>query len=63
MTKARRIFKAEFKTQAISLAEELGSASAAGRELGINESSIRAWTQKRNSEKTLQASHPDTSST
>jgi transposase-like protein len=50
MSRTRRTFTEEFKQQAVNLSSELGSASKAAQELGINESLIRNWTKKSNSE-------------
>lgn len=53
MERKRRTFTPEFKSQAVQLALDLGSATKAGRELGISESVIRTW--MKNSEKLSEA--------
>lgn len=55
MRRTRGTFTEEFKQQAINLARELGSGTKAAQELGINESLIRHWTKRSNSEKSLKA--------
>lgn len=42
----KRRYAIEFKQQAVELAESLGSATAAARQLGISDASIYAWKQK-----------------
>jgi len=58
MSRTRRTFTEEFKQQAVNLSKELGSGTKAAQELGINESLIRNWTKKSNSEKSLKAVDP-----
>lgn len=58
MSRTRRTFTEEFKQQAVNLSKELGSATKASQELGINESLIRNWTKRSNSEKSLKAVDP-----
>lgn len=48
MTNKPTKYTAEYKEQAIQLAEQLGSNCKAARELGINEVNIRSWIKKRN---------------
>lgn len=47
MKRVRRTFSEEFKAEAVELAEKIGPTKA-GRELGVQESSIRRWTQNCN---------------
>ncbi|NUM59012.1 MAG: hypothetical protein HUU56_10295 [Bdellovibrionaceae bacterium] len=42
----------------MNLSSELGFASKAAQDLGVNESLIRNWTKKSNSEKFLKAVNP-----
>ena len=58
MSRTRRTFTEEFKQQAVNLSKELGSGTKAAQELGINESLIRNWTKRSNSEKSLKAADP-----
>jgi transposase len=58
MSRTRRTFTEEFKQQAVNLSIELGSASKAAQELGINESLIRNWTKKLSTEKSLKSVDP-----
>ena len=58
MRRERRTFTEEFKRQAIELAQDLNSATQAAAKLGINESLIRSWKKKLNTEKSLQAAEP-----
>jgi len=41
-----RRYTMEFKQQAVNLAESLGSATEAARQLGISDANIWAWKQK-----------------
>lgn len=58
MSRTRRTFTEEFKQQAVNLSKELGSGTKAAQELGINESLIRNWTKRSNSEKSLKSVDP-----
>ena len=58
MSRTRRAFTEGFKQQAVNLSKALGSGTKAAQELGINESLIRNWTKKSNSEKSLKAVDP-----
>jgi len=58
MSRTRRTFTEEFKQQAVNLSKALGSGTKAAQELGINESLIRNWTKKSNSDKSLKAVDP-----
>ena len=58
MSRARRTFTDDFKQQAVNLSIELGSATKAAQELGINESLIRNWTKRSNSEQSFKAVDP-----
>lgn len=42
----RREYSAEFKREAVRLADERGNKSAVARELGIHQSMIRRWKQQ-----------------
>jgi len=42
----RRKYNKEFKIEALNLAKELGSYSAAARQLGINDGIIHTWKNK-----------------
>ena len=44
--KGNRTYTAEFKEQAVRLAEEMGSASRAGKQLGIPEANVHNWQNK-----------------
>lgn len=43
MSRTRRSFTAEYKREAIRLADDLGNASQAARDLGISPSLIHRW--------------------
>jgi transposase len=43
MSKNRRIFTKEYKTEAINLAKQLGSLTAAAKQLGIGLSTLSKW--------------------
>ena len=58
MSRTRRTFTDDFKQQAVNLSIELGSATKAAQELGINESLIRNWTKRSTSEKSLKSVDP-----
>lgn len=54
----RRVFTQEFRDQAVQLAKDLGSASAAAKELGVHESGIRVWKRKAETLEELQSKDP-----
>ena len=41
-----KTYTQEFRLQAVQLAEDLGSAAEAGRQLGVSEANIYAWRSK-----------------
>lgn len=58
MERKRRTFTKDFKEQAVRLAQELGSNSEAGRQLGITETAVRNWRKDAEIEKKMQNSDP-----
>lgn len=43
MEKTKKVYTAEFKKQAVELAESLGNYVQAARQLGISDASLHAW--------------------
>ena len=46
MSQNRKQYTAEFKQEAVRLAEELGNVAQAARDLGIHESMLHRWKQQ-----------------
>lgn len=46
MTKQRRTFSKEFKQQAVELAIQTGDQGQTARDLGIDRSNLRRWTER-----------------
>jgi transposase len=62
MKKPTRQYTQEFKLQAIKLAEELGSAIQAGKQLGVPDANIYVWRKKHAGQTVSAAKKPEVKS-